>query len=299
MYLKVILEQIEKKNFMHYRRTKKFIDNMNQNQINESEVYLEKYFRYMKENNIELTEVIDAYLEMVASIIEEQIYFLKNSRYRYSTISETSKLVYHNHEYMIKYMMGVALSQFLWENHYKMFQFYKNNIINIGERKSYAEIGVGHGLFFNEALNNGKFEEYTAIDISDTSLNLTKQIVENNKNKKINWVLQDIIDVEIENEFDFIAMGEVLEHVENPKAVLQKICKLLKKEGKAFISTCANAPVIDHIYLFNNIDEIRNIIELSGLEILDEEIISIDNIPEKEWIKEKANVSYAAIVKRK
>jgi len=67
--------------------------------------------------------------------------------------------------------------------------------------------------------------------------------------------------------YDFITIGEVLEHLEDPRAMLRRILELLAPDGRVFITTPANAPMIDHIYLFNNAGEIREMLRTCGFAI--------------------------------
>ena len=55
-------------------------------------------------------------------------------------------------------------------------------------------------------------------------------------------------------------MGEVLEHVEDPLIFLNKIHSIAKKDSFIFITTVINAPAIDHIYLFDSIESIKELI---------------------------------------
>ena len=60
-------------------------------------------------------------------------------------------------------------------------------------------------------------------------------------------------------------MGEVLEHVEQPEVFLRRIAELAKDDAFIFITTCINAPAVDHIYLWRTTDELEEMIEASGL----------------------------------
>ena len=64
-------------------------------------------------------------------------------------------------------------------------------------------------------------------------------------------------------------MGEVLEHVEQPEVFLRRIAELAKDDGYIFITTCINAPAVDHIYLWRTTDELEDMITASGLSIVE------------------------------
>ena len=64
-------------------------------------------------------------------------------------------------------------------------------------------------------------------------------------------------------------MGEVLEHVEQPDVFLRRIAELAKQDAFIFITTCINAPAVDHIYLWRTTDELEEMILANGLEIVE------------------------------
>jgi hypothetical protein len=63
-------------------------------------------------------------------------------------------------------------------------------------------------------------------------------------------------------------MGEVLEHVERPELFLRRIAELAKDDAYVFITTCVNAPAVDHIFLWRTTDELEDMIIRSGLRIV-------------------------------
>ena len=85
-----------------------------------------------------------------------------------------------------------------------------------------------------------------------------------------NYIKKDIFDYDDTNKYDFIVLGEVLEHLDEPKQILVKLSKLLKPGGLLWITTPTNAPALDHVYLFNTKEEVVKLINddrnASGLE---------------------------------
>lgn len=63
------------------------------------------------------------------------------------------------------------------------------------------------------------------------------------------------------------------------------------------MTTCVNCPSSDHVYLFNNIDEIKNMIELANFQIIDDLIISAEDVSIKEAEELKLPINYSAFLK--
>lgn len=295
MIVSAIYGFIKSKNPIHANNLKKFIDSCESEFINFANSYIENY---IKSTNISLEYLVDSYLVMVNDASKEQMFFKRNDRYRLSTMKEADEIVYSNKEYMSHYMHGLALSQFLWPQHKDIFLFFKN-IIKNQKLDSYLEAGTGHGLFFLESLLEGSFKKYTAVDISQTSLQITKNIVDSYKiNKDITYLHKNIFDFDESNRFDFIVMCEVLEHLENPLEILKKLQSLLSDGGKAFFTTCANCPMIDHIYLYRNIEEIEHMLHDSGFAVEDKIVAPSANLSLEEAKQHRASIMYGALVKK-
>lgn len=295
-----ITKKIAEKNKIHANNLKVFLDNTSDEFKVIAEDYLSHYCNFIQNNlELDMDYIVDSYLTIVEDTTLEQIKFMRSGKYRYSSFNETNEKVYSNKDYMQKYMIGLALSQFLWENHKEIFEFYMKNIDNVGD--GFLEIGCGHGMFFIEAIKQNKFKSYKAVDLSPSSIELTKNFInsyfgENPLN--VNVVLQNIFDMSNNEKYDFINMGEVLEHVEDPQSLLNRVAELLTETGKAYISTCANCPAVDHIFLYKNVDEIKNMIDKSGLNIIQDIALKATDLRVKN-IGIVQTINYAAIIERK
>ena len=135
---------------------------------------------------------------------------------------------------------------------------------------------------------------YLGIDISISSLNFSLKLL-NAKlaNRNIDLVQQDATssDFSHSQKYDFVICCEVLEHVEEPVKLLQNIRSSLNRNGKAFITTVSNLEAVDHIFLFNSSDEIRNMIKNTGFIILEEGVFKLSGSTSQ---IEQSN--YAAII---
>ena len=216
-------------------------------------------------------EIVEAYSLFVEETSNELKFFLQNGRYRYSSFEETNCSVYSNVEYMSKYMIGLALSGSLWINHVRLFHWFQQIIEECGGER-YLEIGPGHGRYFCEAVKKGKFKYYDGIDVSETSVKLTNRIImefvgENTRNR-CNVFCQDALFYYPSVQYDFIVIAEVLEHLENPRLMMERIYALCRPNSYIYLTVPVNAPEIDHIYLFNTIEEVQDIVISTGFEII-------------------------------
>ena len=85
---------------------------------------LDTYLRYCLDSGLTLEYVAESYDTVVKDHFREQVYFKRYGHYRYRTYAEVSSSVYHNAEYMDRYMHGLAITEFLWPNHRAMFRFF-------------------------------------------------------------------------------------------------------------------------------------------------------------------------------
>lgn len=242
--------------------------------------------------------IVDSYLFLNNMVMEETYYFVKNGKYRYSTFEEVDKLVYDNEEYMEKYMIGVLISQYIWVNHMKMIRYFVENAdFFYGDK--YLEIGPGFGQYLIKAITKCNFNEYYACDVSESSTQGSNQYLKHRGYAdRCSVEYKNFFDYSAKDKFDCIVMGEVLEHTEKPKEMLQKIYELLAEKGKAFITTVINAPTLDHIYLFNNIEEVLDIVSSVGFNVDDYQCSTAGDIPLEKAIKKKQAINIAMILSR-
>ena len=75
-----------------------------------------------KDRNIKF--LAECYAFILKETMREQMYFAKHKDYRCHTYDEVADAVYDSPNYMEKYMIGLAISTVLWENHRKLYEFY-------------------------------------------------------------------------------------------------------------------------------------------------------------------------------
>ncbi|KJU86479.1 methyltransferase domain-containing protein [Candidatus Magnetobacterium bavaricum] len=296
-----IVMLVGQKNVMHKKALSNSFKECSQEYLQICEEYLSNYIRFLYDiKGMDLNRVVNAYLKMVEEVVREQVYFKSNGVYRYTSFKDVCDKVYYSLEYMFDYMIGLAISQYLWKNHRDFFLFF-TKIISKQNGENYLEIGPGHGLFFLEAVQNGNFKKYVAIDLSETSIDMCKSLLQYNNNfdrTKVEFIHCDVYGYESENLFDFITIGEVMEHIEEPERLVSKTYNLLREKGEVFITTCINCPMIDHIYHFKSMEDIRDILYRFNFKIINEIVLPSENVNLDDAIKQKTTINYACLLKK-
>lgn len=237
----------------------------------EEQSAFESYISYCNSQGISVEQLANAYNLFVTETLREQLHFKRHKTYRYSSYQEVGTAVYSNHEYMHKYMLGLALSRFLWAQHIQIGRFFSDTIPK-NSNGHFLEVGPGHGFYFMTAMKQCNFSFFEGIDISNTSVEMTRNILQSGSFGNFsNYQIHegDFLDIPSEKKYSAIVMSEVLEHVERPDQFLKKAHELSAPDTYIYLSTCINAPEIDHIYLFREIAEIESLIEEQSFIISD------------------------------
>ena len=297
-----LIELISQKSTLQKKQLEKYLSSQSTLFFETAEKFAKDYFSYLRSEQIPIEYAADAYLKMCDDTFKSQLHFLRCGKYPMQNAKIAFENIYDNETEMKPYMIGLAISQFLWKNHFLMFNFFKENLFDAKTHiGNFLEIGPGHGLYLKNAIDILRIGvKFTAIDISKTSLQITSSIISHliSAENNVEYLLTDIFDFQASRKFDFIAVGEVLEHIEEPQKLLEKLTELLSENGSAFVSTCVDCPAIDHIFHFKSIDEIRNYFTESGLKIIDELILPTQDLPKNEIKRKKITINYCAIVEK-
>lgn len=278
---------------------KKLLNNLPyfDNRHNEfTQYYLGNYIRYLEHSGLTIDFGVNCYVKLLNDMIWQRAQFIETGRYCNDSFISVDRAVYDNKSVMEYHMHGLLLAQFLWPDQYQRFTFFYDHLRNYRPVKNYLEIGAGHGLYISAARELlADAEQFDLVDVSATSLNLSKALLEN---KSIFFHHRDIFDFAPNYQYDFITIGEVIEHLEEPMKMLNRIMALLKDDGTVYLTTPVNAPMIDHIYLFSTVDEIRTLIGKSGFVIKEESTAISENIDYTKALELKIPIMYAAFIKK-
>lgn len=295
-----ILDLVYNKSPLQKKRISKFVDSQGDTYRELADGFARDFLSYLQAENKSLEYAVDAYLKMCRDVMAEQMKFMKTGRYSCRSFAEARENVYNNEEAMKSYMYGLLLSQFLWKNHYMMFQFFVDRLREAGDIRGYLEIGSGHGLYLAQAIKMLPEADFTVVDISPVSIAMTRGIVKHvaRDSDRLRFVQADVMEFAEPEKFDFVVMGEVLEHVEDPFSLLSAASRQIRPGGRLFVTTCANAPAIDHIYLYDSVEAITGMIGRAGLRIISDIMLPADDVPHEQWKEKRVAINYAAVVER-
>jgi 2-polyprenyl-3-methyl-5-hydroxy-6-metoxy-1,4-benzoquinol methylase len=106
--------------------------------------------------------------------------------------------------------------------------------------KKVLEIGVGNGIDAVEMISSGC--KYSGIDITENHIELTKKNIElyfeDIKDREKDYVLKqgDILDIDINDKFDYIYSFGVMHHIWHEEEIYNKLMTLLNEEGKLMVA---------------------------------------------------------------
>jgi 2-polyprenyl-3-methyl-5-hydroxy-6-metoxy-1,4-benzoquinol methylase len=234
---------------------------------------------------------LDAFSKISLDFIRLQSRFIRSGKYRTQDAEEMIRDLYQNSEKMEGYYLdGLFLSYAFWPNHAQMLQFYKNRFLaNQKDKKSCLEIGVGHGLMALSMLRNLKDLSYTGVDVSPAALKYVQRLMERQNIDSNRFALHEVNVMSAkkmaqvdkpEGGFSYAVCCEVLEHVMQPETLLNRIHDQIQPKAEIFLTTVVNIEAEDHVYLFKNIEQIRELTTLCRFQIKEELALPLPGFPE-------------------
>jgi len=261
---------------------------------------LDAYVCFHLDNKQTLDGLANAYKIILNDTIREQVYFSRKGKYRYSSFKEVADSVYFNPDYMNQYMVGLALTLFLWPNHLAIKHFFDQNIPR-DQGGDYLEIGPGHGFYFISSMCHCAYDAFYGVDVSPTSIALTRNLLDSGyfgQFRSHELIEADFLDWTTDRPPRAVVMGEVLEHVEEPWRFFRKIAEITADNAWIFVTTCVNSPAVDHIYLYEHPDQILSQAREAGLELVQQLFLPYGEFSIEETLDKRLPLNVALILEK-
>ena len=219
-----------------------------------------------------LAHAIKGYSGFVMDSMRRQKRFEKERCYPAKTYAEAAAEVYHNDEYMRRqYLPGLLLSHYLWPHHYQQIQYFQQFFLPWIEREhvdEFAEVGVGTGIYSRMTLQRLLGVHGTGFDISSMSLQFTQaHITSFGFADRYACLQKNIVEEQSDKRYRAVICVEVLEHLEDPLAMLEGLKSLCAPDGRLFVTAALNAADADHIYLYRQPQDVITQVDAAGLHL--------------------------------
>jgi 2-polyprenyl-3-methyl-5-hydroxy-6-metoxy-1,4-benzoquinol methylase len=220
----------------------------------------------------------------------------QNLNYKFNSFKEVEEKVYNNPMMNDYYLDGLAFSQYLWPNHYMMNKFLINGIKQLGVVARAIDVPCGPGVQSWLARRHSTIQSMTLCDLSLYSVSYARTL-HSYFCEAGDW---DMFHSPVEKcmgKFDLIINGELMEHLEDPEAMLATLDRLLAKDGTIYLTTAIFAAAIDHIYMFRSAQEVREMLE-KRFKIESELVLPVSLQSHREDMYNQP-INYACFLRRK
>lgn len=232
----------------------------------------ETMLAHMYASPVAMEAAVKGYRSFAIDSMRRQKRFELDRVYPAKTFEQASQEVYLNDKYMTEqYLPGLLLSHYLWIHHYQQIKYFRDFFIptlRTDNGTDFAEIGVGTGIYSRVLLE--ELPEFSGVgfDISPLSLKFTERHVASyGFGSRYEVLMQDIITKPPVRKFKSVICVEVLEHLENPGALLNGLKAMVAPGGKLFVTAALNAAHADHIYLYRNPQDVLDQVADVGLHV--------------------------------
>jgi 2-polyprenyl-3-methyl-5-hydroxy-6-metoxy-1,4-benzoquinol methylase len=248
-----------------------------------------------RNDEVEFDRAIADLIEFSEEFVRLQMELDRTGHYRFARYDEARAAVYDNESVMNRrYLNGLCLSIGFWPNHNTIFGYYGTEFCaGAPPRGRILEVPSGTGIYLSEFARRNPAWEASGMDLSDHAVRYGREIVRLAGAPQARIVKADVFALTEDRSYDRIVCGELLEHLEHPADLLEKLDGLIADDGKIFLTTAIWAASIDHIYLFRSTREAREMIE-AAFTIESERALPV--LDGKDPEAERTPVNYACVL---
>lgn len=169
------------------------------------------------------------------------------------------------------YLPGLLLSHYLWPQHYEQLRFFREAFLPRLARAGAArllEVGIGSGLFLRHALQALPAARGLGLDLSEAALDFSRRHAAcHGLGGRFEASRHDLLQSALPGRFDALICVEVLEHLDDPPALLRALRRQAGPGAVVFVSAALNAADIDHVHLYREPAALTAQVEAAGFVI--------------------------------
>jgi 2-polyprenyl-3-methyl-5-hydroxy-6-metoxy-1,4-benzoquinol methylase len=219
------------------------------------------------------------YIKFCQTFHDKQWEFLRSGAYAETDFGNVNEQVYQNLEYMSKVYYPALLFSYLFSsNYFSIYDNFRKSFLPLCQFRSGAslDVGIGHGLLSASLLNsNPKLAGY-GLDISPVAPQVSSRVSAFFQlPRPITATVGDAVEyVPLQNGSTYQVMicAEVLEHLPDPAKLLRNMHAALEDGGVLFLTASINMESVDHLHLFHSDEEVVQMVEECGFEVLNREL---------------------------
>ncbi len=202
---------------------------------------------------------VDAFAEACAELLSLQRRLERTGHYACASFDQARRHVYDDQRLMAeKYLITLLLSQALWRNHARHFELFRTRFCTgLPPTGRALEVPVGTGLFAAQfALMNPGWS-VAGVDLAAASLDFARGLISRLGVSGVALAQRDVFELTDDQRYERIICGELLEHVDDPRALLRALSSRLSENGELFLTTAIWCESPDHVYLFESMTDLR------------------------------------------
>jgi 2-polyprenyl-3-methyl-5-hydroxy-6-metoxy-1,4-benzoquinol methylase len=246
-----------------------------------AEVATEHVLRITGRDHERVEQCVEAFVVTSLDFLRLQARFLKTGRYAHGAASDSIEL-YSDAERMTEYLDGLALTYAMWPNHTRMLRFFATEFgPRVPAEGRILEVGPGHGLLAAVLLTAQPDARYTGVDISPHSISYAAEafaatgIAPDRYELLVSDACNPDVALAAAGPFDAAVCCEVLEHVDDPAALLRGLHDRIAPSAPTFVSTVANMEAEDHVFLFDDEQHIHRVLQAGGFAVYAEQPLEL------------------------
>ena len=217
---------------------------------------------------------VSAWVDFSIEYLTRQNAFLDTGHYACSDFEQVRRELYDDTDRMRSFYLLALMFSFVFSaNYIGFFRFFRREMLpRLESARSVCDVGCGHGVYLTQMLLACPSAIGRGLDISAASLLTTRALLEYHEVHPDRFLVAQAdvraaIPIESHTQ-DGVTCFEVIEHLEDPFDAVSEIRRVLRPGAPLCLSTAVRMESVDHLYVFNDPDQVRTLLSKAGLTIV-------------------------------